>query len=52
MCVVRMDNKWIGLDTALHVQALLFEMQFMMWTGLLLEWLPGLNLAKGDCSAK
>jgi hypothetical protein len=37
MCVVRMDNEWIGLDTALQVQALLFGMQLMMWTGLLLE---------------
>ena len=39
MCMVRMDNKWIGLDTALQVQALLFEMQFIMWTRLLSEWL-------------
>jgi hypothetical protein len=38
MCVVWMDNKWIGLDTALKVQAVLFEMQFMMGTGLLSEW--------------
>jgi len=38
MCVVRMDNAWVGWDTAIKVQALLFEMQFMMWAGLLSEW--------------
>jgi hypothetical protein len=43
MCVVRMDNKWVGLDTALKVQAVLFEMQFMMWAELLSEWHQGVQ---------
>jgi hypothetical protein len=37
MCVVWMDNEWIGWDTAWRAQALLFGIQLMMWTGLLLD---------------